>query len=223
MRFYAPARGGGVFGTREPSLAAAASRGAAPRLRGGVTANATAAATAAPLSWPRRRRRGVATTSSQAVDATRLLVPARGTDDRSPRYSCAECAPALFVFAATGGALMTAFSTTIGSFVNAAALRIVSELAKPVERSASVPKRPLLFMLASVLQAASKNPQRHDLSERDARAPTAPSGPRHTTPERRGSAQRQSVQIEQPPIDRPGSPRGGKSWASGHGSPPCSR
>ena len=75
---------------------------------------------------------------------------------------------------------MTAFSTTIGSFVNAAALRIVSELAKPVERSASVPKRPLLFMLASVLQAASKNPQRHDLSERDARAPTAPSGPRHT-------------------------------------------
>ena len=42
VRFYAPARGGGVFGTREPSLAAAASRGAAPRLRGGVTANATA-------------------------------------------------------------------------------------------------------------------------------------------------------------------------------------
>ena len=38
VRFYAPARGGGVFGTREPSLAAAASRGAAPRLRGGVTA-----------------------------------------------------------------------------------------------------------------------------------------------------------------------------------------
>ena len=185
--------------------------------------NATAAATAAPLSWPRRRRRGVATTSSQAVDATRLLVPARGTDDRSPRYSCAECAPALFVFAATGGALMTAFSTTIGSFVNAAALRIVSELAKPVERSASVPKRPLLFMLASVLQAASKNPS----------ATTYPSAThalrrllpaRATQPtERRGSAQRQSVQIEQPPIDRPGSPRGGKSWASGHGSPPCSR
>ena len=120
---------------------------------------------------------------------------------------------------------MTAFSTTIGSFVNAAALRIVSELAKPVERSASVPKRPLLFMLASVLQAASKNPQRHDLSERDARAPTAPSGPRHTThgETRLGAAQRQSVQIEQPPIARPGSPRGGKSWASGHGSPPCSR
>ena len=125
-------------------LAAAAS-GAAPRLRGGVTANATAAATAAPLSWPRRRRRGVATTSSQAVDATRLLVPARGTDDRSPRYSCAECAPALFVFAATGGALMTAFSTTIGSFVNAAALRIVSELAKPVERSARVPNKATAF------------------------------------------------------------------------------
>ena len=185
--------------------------------------NATAAATAAPLSWPRRRRRGVATTSSQAVDATRLLVPARGTDDRSPRYSCAECAPALFVFAATGGALMTAFSTTIGSFVNAAALRSVSELAKPVERSASVPKRPLLFMLASVLQAASKNPQRHDLSERDARAPTAPSARATQPTERRGSAQRQSVQIEQPPIARPGSPRGGKSWASGHGSPPCSR
>ena len=101
--------------------------------------------TAAPLSWPRRRRRGVATTSSQAVDATRLLVPARGTDDRSPRYSCAECAPALFVFAATGGALMTAFSTTIGSFVNAAALRIVSELAKPVERSARVPNKATAF------------------------------------------------------------------------------
>ena len=146
VRFYAPARGGGVFGTREPSLAAAASRWR--RGRGYAVAarpNATAAATAAPLSWPRRRRRGVATTSSQAVDATRLLVPARGTDDRSPRYSCAECAPALFVFAATGGALMTAFSTTIGSFVNAAALRIVSELAKPVERSARVPNKATAF------------------------------------------------------------------------------
>ena len=40
---------------------------------------------------------------------------------------------------------MTAFSTTIGSFVNAAALRIVSELAKPVERSAMVPNKATAF------------------------------------------------------------------------------
>ena len=34
---------------------------------------------------------------------------------------------------------------TIGSFVNAAALRIVSELAKPVERSARVPNKATAF------------------------------------------------------------------------------
>ena len=62
------------------------------------------------------------------------------TDDRSPRYSSAECAQRFCVFAATGAALVTAFSRREASFVNAAAYYKFSEQAEPVERSASLRK-----------------------------------------------------------------------------------
>ena len=119
-RFYAE-RAGWRFGRVRPSLAAAGRRARGARLRGGVTARATAARAKRPLLSRGRVDGGAVWRQHRPRPSQRdvMAVPARGTDDRSPRYSCAGAPTALFVFAATRRSRAPAFSTTIGSFVNA--------------------------------------------------------------------------------------------------------